>query len=219
VYGAGQGGYALGTALLGGNVARITETSLELGLTFAGTRAGQAMFGPEPGAQLGAYRVRPQVAVTDPLVDPGRLLPVLPKGEAPNFASAEPVFIGGRPLYRVSDGVFGVAKGQSNANGGYWADRPAPNTEAAWRSNQAVLDEWPNRGSTEGVWTPQGGWAWGGAAAPQGITGSYREFNAFGSTYRYGWIQRGGGYQVWVPDSFNTIKASDIGLRPTPWWK
>jgi hypothetical protein len=39
VYGAGRGGYQLGTAMHNGNVAGMTEASLGLGLTFAGARA------------------------------------------------------------------------------------------------------------------------------------------------------------------------------------
>ena len=156
--------------------------------------------------------------ITDPLVSPGGLLGPLPSWEAPKFSNAEPVYVGGKSIYRVSDGVFGD-RTKAQANGGYWTDQPAPASEGAWRSKYAVLDEWPNRGTTEGVHVPDSGWAWGGKAAPQSIEGRSYKFEALGSTYRYGWIQPGGGYQIWMPNSYNTIAPSAVTLRPTPWQK
>lgn len=211
-------GYDLTSSALNGDWGGVADGAGGLAGGFVAGKYGQRAFAPEPGAQLGIYRVRPQVEVTNPLVDPGGLLPPLSKWDAPNFISAEPVYIGNKPLYRVSDGVFD-SRTQANVNGAYWADRPAPASEGQWRSAYGVLNEWPNRGSTEGVWVPDGGWGWGGKAAPQASLQSAKEINVFGSTYRYGWIQPGGGYQLVVPNSYTAIPRSNVQLGPTPWRK
>lgn len=218
VTGVGMASYDLTSSAMQGDWGGVAEGAGGLLGGFAAGKYGQRWMAPEPGAQLGIYRVRPQVEVNNPLVDPGGLLPPLSKWDAPNFTNAEAVYLSGKPLYRVSDGVFD-SRVQANANGSYWANRPAPATEAQWRSMYAVLNEWPNRGSTEGVWIPDGSWGWGGKAAPQAVKGRFDSFQFGRSTYRYGWIQPGGGYQVVVPNSYTTIPPSNIRLGPTPWRK
>lgn len=44
------------------------------------------------------------------------------------------------------------------------------------------------------------------------------KFTLFGTTYRYGWIQPGGGYQLFLPDAYNVVPPSSV-LRGTPPWK
>ncbi|BBB61913.1 hypothetical protein UNDKW_3640 [Undibacterium sp. KW1] len=83
----------------------------------------------------------------------------------------------------------------------------------------AILNEWGNDATVEGNWTPKGGWAWGGEAAPQAITGHHTERAILGSKFRYGWLQPGGGYQIYVPDSRKAIPFSEISTKPTPWSK
>lgn len=79
-----------------------------------------------------------------------------------------------------------------------------------------MTEEW-NAGISQAAYAPSGQWAWGGKAAPQGVTGSYREFNVMGSTYRYGWIQPGGKYQIFIGDSRTSIPSSGLKTGPTPW--
>lgn len=218
VTGIGLASYDLTSSAMQGDWGGVAEGLGGLAGSYGLAKGGQRYFAPEPGAQLGVYRVRDRVETPNPLENPGELLPPLSEWDTPNFTSAEPVFVGGKPLYRVSDGVFGD-RTKAQANGAYWATEAAPATEGMWRSKYAVLNEWPNRGGVEGTWVPETGWAWGGKAAPQAITGQFKEFTILGLTFRAGWGQPGGGYQVMVPNSYSVIPPSAIQFKPTPWNK
>jgi hypothetical protein len=172
-------------------------------------KAGQSYFAPEPGAQLGIYRVQPEGGVTDPLVSPGNLLQPLPADQAPNFINPQPVFIADKPLYRVYDNV------DAYPNGRWWADKPPPSSEGGWRSGYAVTEDY-NAGTMQAAYTPKGLWAWGGEAAPQGITGNFHDFSLIGSTYRIGWIQPGGQFQLFIGNARSLIPSSS-GIGHTPW--
>jgi hypothetical protein len=175
----------------------------------AAVKYGSRYFAPEPGAQLGIYRVRPEVEVTDPLVSPGSLLQSLSADQAPNFINPRPVFVADKPLYRVYDNV------DAYQNGRWWAEKPIPSAEGNWRSGYAVTKEY-NAGTMQASYTPNGLWAWGGKAAPQGITGNFFDFNLMGSTYRTGWIQPGGQFQLFIGNARSLIPSSS-GIGPTPW--
>ena len=131
VTGVGLAGYDLTGSALRGDWGSVAEGAGGLVGGFGAAKYGQRYFAPEPAAQLGIYRVRPEVEITDPLVSPGRLLPELPKSEAPNFKSVEPTYLGGRTLNRVFDNI------DAYENGGYWSEKAYP-SEGAWRSGAAV---------------------------------------------------------------------------------
>lgn len=141
------------------------------------------------------------------MVSPGGLLPPLPGGQAGNFGSARPVFLGGKTLSRVYDNI------KAFGNGSYWSER-AYTSEGSWRSDMAVPKgaNW-NEGTLAGEWQPGGSWGWGGPAAPQAIPG----YSATKWGFTAGWIQRGGGYQIWVPDARNAIPVGAVKTQPTPW--
>lgn len=212
VTGVGLASYDLTGSALKGDWGGVAEGAGGLAGGFAAGKYGQRFFAPEPGAQLGIYRMRPEIEVTNPLVDPGGLLPPLPGAEAKNFTSVGPVFVGGKPLYRVFDNI------DAYPNGRWWADQPIPATESAWRSGYAVTKEY-NQGTYQATTTPEGQWAWGGKAAPQAIEGFSDKFNLFGSTYRYGWIQPGGKQQIFIHNARDTIPSSSISTGSTLWNK
>lgn len=66
-----------------------------------------------------------------------------------------------------------------------------------------------------GQWTPSGGWGWGDKAAPHPVPGYSVEKWGFDA----GWIQRGGDYQIWVPNSLNVIPAGGVTIQPALWIK
>jgi hypothetical protein len=163
VTGVGMASYYLTSSGLQGDWGGVAEGLGGMAGGFAAAKYGQRYAAPEPGAQLGIYRARPEVEITNPMVDPGGLLTALPKHEAPNFTSAEPLYIGGRTLNRVFDNV------KAYEDGGYWGEK-AYSTEGAWRSGVAVPEGQPwNQGTRQGQWQPDGGWGWGGKAAPQAV--------------------------------------------------
>ncbi|MFZ6643269.1 hypothetical protein ACO0LL_26345 [Undibacterium sp. TC4M20W] len=213
VLGTGLTSYDMAGAALDGRWGDVAENAGSVAAGFATNKAIQRKFAPEAGAELGFYKVRPELETTDPMVSPGRLLESLPSNQTPNFTSAEPVYVGGKTLYRVSDNV------RTSPVGAYWATEPPPTSLGKWRNKYAILNEWGNDGTVEGSWTPKGGWAWGGEAAPQAITGHHTERAILGSKFRYGWLQPGGGYQIYVPDSRKVIPFSEISTKPTPWSK
>ncbi len=137
------------------------------------------------------------------------LLAPLPGEHARNFTSATPVNLTGRNLNRIFDNI------SAYDNGAYWTEKTY-STESAWRSGVAVPKgrEW-NSGTFEGHWQPERGWGWGGKAAPQAVPNHSVEKWGFTA----GWIQRGGDYQVWIPDSRKTIPAGAVTSGPTPWRK
>lgn len=209
VTGVGMASYDLTSSAMQGDWGGVAEGAGGLVGGFAAGKYGQRWMAPEPGAQLGVYRVRPQVEITNPLVDPGGLLPPLPKWEAPNFISAEPVYLGRRTLNRVFDNV------KAYDNGAYWGEKTY-SSEGAWRSGVAVPEgqNW-NKGTLQGEWQPHGGWGWRGRAAPQSVPGYSTQKWGFTA----GWIQRGGDYQISVPNSRNTIPAGAVTSEPAPWKK
>lgn len=158
---------------------------------------------------LGAYRVRPEIEVSSPVPD----LINLPGKEASNFISASPMHIGDKSMYRVFGGTAGD-------RGSYWTDSPIPSTEGAWRSKYAVTREWGNTGEKTAEWsTPASQWAWGGKASPQAVKGYSDKLESFGAKFRYGWIQKGGDYQAYVPNSYKVISQSAVDIGVTPWKK
>jgi hypothetical protein len=168
---------------------------------FVAGKYGQRVFAPEPGAQLGFYRVGAETEMTAPGVDP------LPAGHAPNFTKAAPVDLGGKTLSRVFDNV------KAYENGGYWGEEIYTN-ETSWRSGMAVPERanW-NNGTLQGTWNPTSGRGWGGPAAPQGVPG----FSTSKFGFKFGWIQLGGDYQIYVPNSRNVITPGSVVTRPAPW--
>lgn len=212
VTGVGLASYDLTSNGMRGDWGGVAEGAGGLVGGFAVGKYGQRAFAPEPGAQLGLYRVAPEVEVSAPASAAGSL-PPLPANQAPSFTSAVPADVSGMVLNRV----FG---GNAPINGGYWTDRPIPTTEGGWRSDYAAPRWFGNTGEQVGAWTaPEGQMAWGGKAAPQDIKGFSDKFTVFGTTYRYGWIQPGGGYQFFLPDAYNVIPSSSVVSGATPWKK
>jgi hypothetical protein len=123
----------------------------------------------------------------------------LPPTDIANFAGEiEPIeYVEGQFLYRVIG-----ARG--NPTGAYWATSEPPRSEAAWRSEYAVLSEW-NAGTCEEQYIvgPVGLKAWVGVVAPQ------RDRN--------GAFLHGMGMQVFVPLSNQQFDKSRIKYRLTAW--
>jgi hypothetical protein len=212
VTGVGMASYDLTSSAMQGDWGGVAEGAGGLVGGFAAAKYGQKISAPEPGAQLGIYRIRPEIEVINPLVDPAGLLPPLPRADAKNFTNVGPVFIGGKPLYRVFDNI------DAYPNGRWWANQPIPVTESGWRSGYAVTREY-NQGTYQATTTPEGQWAWGGKAAPQAIEGFSNKLDLARSTYRYGWIQPGGKQQIFIHNARDSIPLSLIFTRSTPWNK
>ncbi len=216
VLGVGLSSYDLTGSALRGDWGGLAEGLGGLAGGFAVVKYGQRRFAPEPGAELGIYRTRPQVDMTDP----ARLAATLPGREVPNFTSAEPISLGGRTLNRVFDTTDpSRAAGGAKPNGGYWTEQVYSN-ETSWRTGVAVPENagW-NKGTLQGEWQPADGYGWGGRAAPQALLNySYTNKN-WG--FSAGWIQRGGDHQIFVPNSYNSavIPTGGIKITPTPWSK
>jgi hypothetical protein len=207
--GVGLASYDLGSAAQQGDWGGVAEGLGGVVGGGLGMKYVQRGFAPEAGAELGIYRARPKADITNPMVDPGNLLRALPGDHAQNFITAQPVYLGGRSLYRVFDNV------NAHVNGGYWGEK-VYSRESSWRSGVAVPEgqSW-NNGTMQGEWQPNGGWGWGGKAAPQAVPKYSTEKWGFTA----GWIQRGGDYQIWIPDSRNAIPSGVVTSRSTPWSK
>jgi hypothetical protein len=176
---------------------------------FATGKLGQRWAAPQVGAELGVIRVRSgnnTVSGIDGFTD-------LPGSQAANFNGVpRPVPIGDAPLYRIFDTVDPSVRG-AQPNGAYWSRSPYQN-ESAWRSGAAVQEDW-NSGIYQGEWTPEPQYAWGGRAAPQAIEGS----SASRWGFKFGWINKGGDYQLYIPNSRSVIQPSVVIARPAPWRK
>ncbi|MBO9649105.1 MAG: type IV secretion system protein [Variovorax sp.] len=215
VTGVGMASFDLAGSALKGDWGGVAEGAGGLVGGFALAKYGQRYLAPEPGAQLGFYRRTSSIDVRDPS---GMAAP-LPAKEVGNFTSAEPVYLGGRTLNRVFDSVdFDRAVGGAKPNGGYWTEK-AYADETNWRAGVAVPAKQPwNNGTLQGEWRPADGWGWGGKAAPQ-VLGSDYSTKKYG--FSIGWLQRGGDYQIFVPNSYSpaVIPPSAIKVSPTPWSK
>jgi len=213
--GVGMASYDLTSSALRGDWGGVAEGAGGLVGGFAAAKYGQRYLAPEPGAELGFYRQRVSVDV----VDPNGMAATLPGGHGANFISAEPIHLGGRTLNRVFDTIDPTANG-AKANGGYWSEKVYTD-EPTWRMGVAVPKsaDW-NRGTLQAEWQPTGGWGWGGRAAPQ-VLGQPYSFTNQKLGFGIGWIQRGGDYQVFVPNSYKptVIPPSAITVSPTPWSK
>ena len=213
--GVGFSSYDMASSALRGDWGGVAEGLGGMVGGYGGLKLTQRAFAPEAGAELGMYRNRPQTDVPDPY----GMVPTLPGKEAANFNWAEPVRLSGSPLNRVFDTLDPNTRGGAKYNGGYWTEQSYTN-ETSWRSGVAVPENQPwNRGTRKAEWTPTDEWGWRGPAAPQGLGEGYSYSNkAFGFTS--GWIQRGGDYQIWVPNSYSpgVIPPGSIRISPTPWW-
>lgn len=177
---------------------------------FAAGKYGQRWMAPQVGAELGVVRIRTEPDIASPI--PG--LKDLPGGEAVNFTGRpQPVLIGDGPLSRVFDTLDPQAQYGAKSIGGYWSPAPYA-SESAWRSGAAVQRDW-NAGTYQGSWTPEPQWAWGGTAAPQAIKNSFiRKWGL-----QFGWINKGGDAQIFVPSARTIIQPSDVVTQPAPWRK
>ena len=206
VTGVGMATYDLTSSVMRGDWSGVAQGLGGVLGSFAGAKLGEAYLAPEIGAKFGVYRDRPQTDITDP----SGVVSRLPGHHASNFLSAEPVDLSGKTLSRVFD------TRDAKVNGGYWSERAGYSDEASWRSGAAVPAKsgW-NEGTLQGEWQPPSAYGWMGKAAPQPIPGyAYKRWGFTG-----GWVQLGGDFQTWVPNSYNIIPPSAVVVRPTPWTK
>jgi hypothetical protein len=201
--------YDLTRSALKGDWGGVAEGAGGLTGGFVAGKYGQRAFAPQVGSELGFIRIRTQADVLSST--PG--LDNLPGSQAANFNSAHPISIGDAPLYRVFDNLDMQTRDGAKPNGGYWSQAPYSN-EGAWRSGAAVQEGW-NAGTYLGIWTPTRQPAWGGTAAPQALEG----FSAKKWGFEFGWINKGGDYQVYVPNSRSVIHAPDVAVQPSLWKK
>lgn len=218
VTGVGMASYDLTSSVLRGDWGSVAEGAGGLVGGFTAAKYGQRYFAPEPGAQLGFYRQKAEVDMVDAF---GRAAP-LPGKQVGNFISAEPVYLGGRTLNRVFDTVdLDRAVGGAKPNGAYWTEK-AYGDETSWRTGVAVPQraDW-NKGTLQGEWQPVDTWGWGGKAAPQGLQEGVYSFKSKKLGFTAGWIQRGGDYQIYVPNSYSlgVIPPAAVKVSPTPWSK
>ena len=210
VTGVGLASYDLSSSALRGDWGGIAEGAGGLVGGFTAGKYGQRWMAPQVGAELGVIRMRTGSDIASPI--PG--LKDLPAGEARNFTGMpQPVLIGDGPLSRVFDTLDPQARYGAKSIGGYWSSAPYA-SESGWRSGAAVQKDW-NAGTYQGSWTPDPQWAWGGTAAPQSIKNSFvRKWGL-----QFGWINKGGDPQIFVPNARSIIKPSDVVTQPAPWRK
>ncbi|MEG3185248.1 LysM peptidoglycan-binding domain-containing protein, partial [Lysobacter erysipheiresistens] len=207
--GVGVFSFDMTTAALNGDWGGFAEGLGGVAGGFAISAGGQRWAAPQPGAELGLMRVR----TANDLPSTVTGLADLPGREVVNFkGTPQPTEIGDASLYRVFDTLDPQTRG-AQPNGGYWSLSPY-GSEAAWRSGAAVQGNW-NAGLYQGTWMPTRQSAWGGFAAPQAIDG----FSTTRWGFKFGWINRGGDYQLYVPNSRATIQPAQVIVQSAPWWK
>ncbi len=153
----------------------------------------------EPGAVPWTPELQEQMDAADArgaMSAPG--YPDLPANVSQTFSDAVP-WDGDNPTNGYSS-INRVIGEDGAAGGSYWAEAgEAPDTEAEWRSDFAVKNEWNGDGAY--VTSPTAGLkGWIGPAAPQ--------MSSDGSS-----VLLGNGQQIWIPR--NT--ASPSSPVPTPW--
>ena len=207
VSGIGLSSYDLTSSALDGDWGGVAEGVGGVAGSVAAGKFGQRWAAPQIGAELGIVRISKGSDIESSisgLVD-------LPGGQAANFkGTPSPVSIGDSPLFRVFDTLDPNIRG-AQPNGGYWSRAPYK-TEVDWRSGAAVQNDW-NAGTYQGTWHPESQFAWGGRSAPQAIEG----FSIAKWGFKIGWINKGGDYQIFVPNSRSVIQPSTVITQPAPW--
>ncbi|WP_211248750.1 hypothetical protein [Acidocella facilis] len=154
------------------------------------TEPGAVPWTPELQTQMDAANARGAMSA------PG--YPDLPAHISQTFSDAVP-WNGDDPGngYDIINRVIGD---EESANGSYWAEGiDAPNTEAEWRSDFAVKNDWNGDGGYV-ISSTKGLRGWIGPAAPQ--------MSSDGSS-----VLLGNGQQIWIPRD----SASPSSPIPTPW--
>ena len=149
----------------------------------------------EPGAVPATSQLQAQMkAASERGIVSAPGYPDLPANEAQNFGEGVRPWNGDKQQGTISR-VIGA---ESDPNGSYW-QAGVPGTEADWRANSAVKNDWNGDGGYVES-SPQGLKGWIGPAAPQMSSDNVN-------------VLPGGGQQIWIPTG--SAKPGDV--RPTPW--
>ncbi|MBK7355645.1 MAG: hypothetical protein IPN64_06155 [Propionivibrio sp.] len=214
VVGAGIGGYQLGSALYAGDYEKASELAGGLTVGIASMRLGERAVGPEPGARFGVKQLGTELPydIVDSAGISGGKLPPLPADKTNTFNGMPvPREFGSGELSRI----YQAGNPDAALEGRYWATE-IPASEARWRGFNSVLKDWGNAGTDVATLQRASTWTWYGETAAMAVQNGH-SFQV--GNYAIGWYQPGGRPQAMIPNSYSTVKPSNVTTTRTPWSK